>query len=45
MTAIALAVWFGLVGFLTGGALGTNGKLKVKFVKQNIHTVQTDNAK
>jgi hypothetical protein len=42
---IALAIWLGLVGFLVGGALGTSGKIKVTPVKQDIRTIQTDNAK
>lgn len=42
---VALAVWLGLVGFLVGGALGTSGDVKIKFVKQDIRNVQTDNAK
>lgn len=42
---LALGLWLGLVGFLAGGALSTSGKLSVKFVKQDVRSVQTDNAK
>lgn len=43
--ALALGIWLGLAAFLAGGALSTSGKLSVKVVKQDIRTVQTDNAK
>jgi hypothetical protein len=42
---IALAIWLGVVGFLAGGVLGTSGKVKFTPVKQDIRTIQTDNAK
>lgn len=42
---LALGLWLGLAAFLTGGVLGSSGKVSFKVVKQDIRTVQTDNAK